>query len=79
MDQLLSEFEAYNKEMTLVVGISRQSILNKLGAMLLGYGDAHGGTKLTPPEEKHILLRYMDIVDQKTVRGLADVYQLKFK
>jgi hypothetical protein len=79
LDQLLNKFKAYNKDIRLVVGISRQSIINKLGAVLLGHGDAHGGTKLTSAEEMNILLRYMDIVSQKTVWGLADIYQLKFK
>ena len=79
LEQLLDEFKAYNNDMELVVGISRQSSINKLGAILLGHVDAHGATKLSPREEKKVLLRHLNIVDRKTVWGLADVYRLKFK
>ena len=79
LEQLLAEFKSYQSNMELVVGISRQSFGNKVGAMLLGHGDAHDETLLTPAREKRVLLRHLEVVARKTVWGLADVYRLKFK
>jgi len=39
-----------------IVGISRQSFIDKVGSVLLGHGDAHDETKLKPAEEKNVLL-----------------------
>ena len=79
LEHLLREFKSHNKNMELVVGISRQSFINKVGSELLGHGDAHDETKLKPAEEKNVLLHLMEIIGQRTVWGLADVYRLKFK
>ena len=79
LERLLCEFKSHNKNMELVVGISRQSFINKVGSVLLGHGNAHDGTKLKPAEEKNVLLRLMEIIGQRTVWGLADVYRFKFK
>lgn len=78
LDRLLSEFKAHNKNLELIVGESRQSLLNKTGALLLGYGDAHKATKISPTEERQMFLHHMYIMNQETVWRLADVYRLKF-
>ena len=62
----------------LVVGISLQNILNKVGAALLSPG-AHINTLTSPEKELEILLRYYRIVKKKNVWWLADVYLLKRK
>ena len=79
LESCLREFKSHNNNVELVVGMSRQSIVNKLGSILLGHGDAHDGTKLRPAEEKNVFLRHMEIIDQQTIWGLADIYRLKFK
>lgn len=61
---------------TLVVGISRQSIFNKIGAALL-HPSALDKTKTSPAKEKEILARYYRIIAKKSVWFLADVYLLK--
>ena len=45
MEHLLREFKSHNKNMELVVGISRQSFINKVGSVFLGHGDAHNEVK----------------------------------
>jgi len=59
----------------LLVGISRQGILNKIGAALL-YPTAHDKTLHAPAQELEILQRRYRIVAQKDVWWLADVYLL---
>ena len=67
-----------NKKIELIVGMSRQSILNKIGKIVLGYKYAHQGTLLTPSEELAILKKHMKIIDCKSVFFLADIYHLEF-
>jgi len=62
----------------LVVGISRQSILNKIGAALLHKG-AHDKTLTPPAKELEILKRRYRIVKKRNVWILADVYLLELK
>ena len=64
------------KPALLLVGISRQSILNKLGAALLHPG-ALDKTRTPPKKELQILLRHYRIAKKKTVYFLADVYFLE--
>jgi hypothetical protein len=62
----------------LVVGISRQSILNKIGAALLHKG-ALDKTLTPPAKELEILKRRYRIVKKRNVWILADVYLLELK
>ena len=79
LDKLMIEFHRYRPSATLVVGISRQNILNNLGKMVLGRPNAHAGTKLSPLQELDVLCRHCDIVARRNVWWLANVYVLKFK
>lgn len=76
---LLAELRDKNSKLELVVGISRQSIVNNIGKFLLGRPDAHSATKIGPKEELEILLRYCEIKRKKNVFYLADVFVLAFK
>jgi SAM-dependent methyltransferase len=58
------------------VGISRQTILNKIGAALL-HPSALDKTLTPPKKELEILLRHYRIVKKKSVWLLADVYLLE--
>lgn len=64
------------RPLTLAVGISRQGILNKVGAALL-HPTALDKTLTPPAKELEILLRRYRIVAKKTVWFLADVYLLQ--
>lgn len=74
-DDIVKALETIKPE-NLVVGISLQNILNKVGAALLSPG-AHENTFTTPEKELEILLRYYNVVKKKNVWWLADVYLLK--
>ena len=76
---LLNELKSHNKNLEMLVGISKQGFLNNLGKILLGEFDAHSGTKLKPIEEINVLQEHMDVIAKRTIWGLADVYHLKFK
>lgn len=77
--KLLSELKQRTPNLRLVVGISKQGLLNNVGKYLLGRPDAHSRTKLSPRQELSILQDFCTIVRHESVLGLADVYVLKFK
>jgi len=79
LEALLKELFIKNSELEIVVGISRQGILNNIGKLLLGHSDAHDGTLLKPDEELMVIRKYVDIVKKNSVFFLADVYLCKFK
>jgi len=78
-NELINLLKEHNNRLELIVGIGRQSFLNKIGMLVLGKRDAHSKTKLTPQEELKILQTYMHVISHKSVWCLADVYLLKFK
>lgn len=77
--KLLSELKARTPNLRLVVGISKQGLLNNIGKYLLGRPDAHSRTRLSPGQELSILKDFCTIIRHKSVLGLADVYVLGFK
>lgn len=79
LDNLLSALSKINPNLELVVGISRQGMLNKIGKYLLGRSDAHSATKICPKKELEILKRHCRINRKKNVMNLAYVYSLTFK
>lgn len=60
----------------LLVGISRQGLLNKLGSFFLA-PEALDKTLILPKKELEILENYYQITKHKSVWGLADVYLLE--
>lgn len=76
---LLTELKQKNSNLELVVGISRQSVLNNIGKFLLGRPDAHSATKIGPKKELEILLRYCEIKRRRNILYLADVILMTFK
>ena len=76
--QFLDDLYFKNKNVELIVGISRQSWMNKFGKIILCQKDAHEGTKTPPEKEIQILKSRMDIICHKSVFMLADVYHLHF-
>ncbi len=79
LGDLLQELRERNKDLELVVGISRQGLLNNIGKHLLGRPDAHSTSRLGPEKEVEILQRYCRIHRRKNVLNLAYVYSLSFK
>jgi dTDP-4-amino-4,6-dideoxygalactose transaminase len=79
LEDLLIELRSRNPRLRLVVGVSRQGMLNNIGKYILGRPDAHSRTKISPRKEREILERYCDIVQSKNVLNLTNVYVLVFK
>jgi hypothetical protein len=78
LESLMVELKKKNKNLEIIVGISKQSIINNIGKIILGEGGAHNSTVLNPKEEIAILLKHMEIIDHKSVWYLADIYRLRF-
>jgi len=79
LESLLRELKQKNPALELVVGISRQGVLNNIGKYLLGRPDAHSATKIGPRKEVEILKRHCRVVRRKNVLNLAYVYVLAFR
>lgn len=79
LEHLLRELKKKNPTLELVIGISKQSVLNNIGKYLLGRPDAHSATKIGPKKERDILERHCRVVRRKNVMNLADVYALVFR
>lgn len=79
LEQLLVELKEKNDSLELVVGISRQGLLNNIGKYLLGRPDAHSATRLTPKNEIRIFEKYCEVVAQSTFMTLVDVYLWRFR
>ena len=78
LNSLLEELKSKNPDLRMIVGISRQGMLNNIGKYLLGRPNAHSHTKIRPEQEIEILQRHGTILQRKNVFWLADVYLLKF-
>jgi len=79
LESLLHELKQKNPALELVVGISRQGVLNNLGKYLFGRPDAHAATKIGPRIEVDILERHCRLIRRKNVLNLANVYVLAFR
>ena len=75
----LDELHAHNPKVELIVGVSKQTILNKILMILTNEKDAYADTMLSPKEEMNILKQRMDVVKKRNVFFMCDVYLLKFK
>lgn len=79
LEKLLLELKEKNGNLELVVGISRQGLLNNIGKYLLGRSDAHSATRIGPEKEAEILERHCTVIRRRSVMNLAHVYSLSFK
>lgn len=79
LEALLVELMVKKPNLRLVVGISRQGILNNIGKYLLRRPDAHSRTRIRPEKEIEILKKFCTIARHRSVFGLSDVYVLTFK
>ena len=62
-----------------ILTISKQGWLNKLGAFILNEPEAHTNFNLTPDEEIQAFTKHMKILKRKNVFFLSDVYLLEFR
>jgi pantothenate kinase len=61
-----------------IVAITRQGWLNKLGAFILNEPEAHTNFNLTPNQELKILTNYMKVKKKINIFFLTDIYVLEF-
>jgi SAM-dependent methyltransferase len=62
----------------IIVAISRQSFLNKIGAFILNERNAYTNVCLSSAEEISILQKHLKIVEKKNVFFLTDIYLMRF-
>jgi SAM-dependent methyltransferase len=78
LTEFLAELRALNPNAELVIGISRQGILNNILKHLAGRPGAHEGTQLRPNEELKILTQHLELLGHTSVFQLCDVYHMRF-
>lgn len=76
---LLENLKDKNPKMKLIIGVSRQSMLNNIGKMFLGYSDAHDATVLGPEKEMEIIKRFVNIKKSMAVFFLMDLHLCEFR
>ena len=79
LNSLLLELKNHNPELMLIVGISKQGVLNNIGKYILFRPNAHSATKISPSQELEILLGHCTIVKHVSLFFLVDIFLLKFK
>ena len=78
LNELLLDLKK-NKNIRVIITISKQGWLNKLGAFILNEPEAHTNFILTPSEEIQAFTKHMKILKRKNIFFLADVYLLEFR
>ena len=77
--EVIKKLQKTNPQVEIIIGISKQGFLNKLGMIILNYKDAHDNTLLSLEQELEIFLNYTKIIKKRSVFLLTNVYLLKFK
>jgi len=61
-----------------ILTITKQGWLNKLGAFILNEPEAHTNFNLSANEEIFIFSKYMKVIQKKNILFLSNVYLLEF-
>lgn len=78
LEELLQKLGKHNPNLELIVSISKQGLINKLGALLFFEFDAHRDTKLKINKEKEIINKFAEKIISKNVLFLSEVIVYKF-
>ena len=76
---LLFDLKKHNSELIIINVLSTQSLLNKIGKILLAHADAHLGTKISPREEEDLLSSHCELIKIKNYFNVFKILKLKFK
>tara|TARA_B110000285_G_C14924166_1_gene514119 strand:- start:86 stop:631 length:546 start_codon:yes stop_codon:yes gene_type:complete len=76
--ELLIYLKKNRPKIKIILTITKQGWLNKLGAFILNEPDAHTNYNLSANEEINIFSKYMKIIQKKNIFFLSNVYLLKF-
>ena len=79
LETIIKEIKKKNPKTLFIIGISKRSLLNKIGKFLLFKFTAHKNTILTYKKELFILTKYLKIIKKTNVLLLSDIYLMKFK
>lgn len=78
LEGFLDEVRRVNPRAELIVGISRQGLLNNVAKRLARFTAAHAGTNLSPAEERETLESRMRVTARRGVWFMCDVLRLSF-
>ena len=76
---ILNKLYSINPKVEIICAFSTQSIFNKIGSYLLGHSDAHKDTKTNPIEERIILLKKCNLLEEISFFGLFRILRLNLK
>jgi hypothetical protein len=79
LEKLLKELKQKKRNLELIVTFSNQNIINNIGKFIFNKPDAHEGTRISPHEEKSILLKHCDVISTSDHLYLATILRLQFK
>lgn len=77
--KFLDELHNKNKKVTLIVGLSKMGLLNKMAIFLSGKKDAHEGILLSNKEVMDILRKRFNILRKVSIFHMCDIYVMRFK
>ena len=78
LNQLVIYLKKNYPNVKVIITISNQGWLNKLGAYILNEPEAHTNFRLTPDQEIKIFKKHMKIIKKKNILFLSKMYLLKF-
>ena len=79
LKDLLLKLKKHNNKLIIICAFSTQSLVNKIGKIILAHSDAHDDTKTTPQEEEKLLLNFCDLIEKKNFFNIFKILKLKFK
>ena len=78
IENIIKYIKKNHPKTKVIVAITKQGWLNKLGAYILNEPDAHTNFNLSPIEEINILRKYMKVIKKKNIFFLTDIYMFQF-
>ena len=78
IDDIIKYIKKNRPKTKVIVAITKQGWLNKLGAYILNEPDIHTNFNLSPIDEINILSKHMKIIKKKNIFFLTDIYMFEF-
>ena len=76
---ILDFIKRKNSNVEIITVISSQSIINKIGGIILGHFDSHGDTKTEPTVEKQIFNEKCSLIHKSSYFNLFEILKFKLK
>lgn len=78
IESIIKYIKKNHPKAKIIVAITKQGWLNKIGAFILNEPNAHLNLHLTSSEEIFIFSKYMRVIKKMNILFLTDVYLLEF-